>query len=173
MWAGRLRQDGNAFTALGPARRTAMLKGGSTTQKGKGKGKPVAVDPIVPTKGKGKGKPVAANSIVPTDKGIRKGKGKHKEAAKNAQGLADRVRAQAPVAGSSSDVPLPGRADFPTVLPCKRANQDTVLEAGASGEGKLRMLAAFDRGIAAASSRTAGCALWNTWCTFHSVWFDV
>ena len=35
------------------------------------------------------------------------------------------------------------------------------------------MLAAFDRDIAAASSRTAGCALWNTWCTFHSVWFDV
>ena len=48
-----------------------------------------------------------------------------------------------------------------------------MLEAGASGEGKLRMLAAFDRDVAAASSRTAGCALWNTWCTFHSVWFDV
>ena len=46
-----------------------MLKGGSTTQKGKGKGKPVAADPIVPTKGKGKGKPVAADPIVPTDKG--------------------------------------------------------------------------------------------------------
>jgi len=55
-----------------------MLKGGSTTQKGKGKGKPVAVDPIVPTKGKGKGNPVAADPIVPTDKGTRKGKGKHK-----------------------------------------------------------------------------------------------
>ena len=81
-----------------------MLKGGSTTQKGKGKVKPVAVDSLVPTKGKGKGNPVTADPIVPTDKGIRKGKGKHKEVAKNAQGLADRVRAQAPVAGSSSVV---------------------------------------------------------------------
>ena len=33
------------------------------------------------------------------------------------------------------------------------------------------MLAAFDRDVSAASSRTAGCALWNTWCAFHSVWF--
>ena len=27
MWAGRLRQDGKAFAALGPAKTTAMLKG--------------------------------------------------------------------------------------------------------------------------------------------------
>ena len=33
------------------------------------------------------------------------------------------------------------------------------------------MLAAFDRDVTATSSRATGCALWNTWCTFHSVWF--
>ena len=60
-------------------------------------------------------------------------------------------------------VPPPGRADFPTVIPCKRASQETVLEAGASDEGRLRMLASFDRDVSAASSRAAGCALWNTW----------
>ena len=135
-----------------------------------------------PFKGKGKCKEVAINAQGLADR-VRaqapvagstpfKGKGKCKEVAVNAQGLADRVRAQAPVAGSPSFAPLPGRADFPTVLPCKRANQDSVLAAGASDEGKSRMLAAFDKDILAASSRTTGCALWNTWCTFHSVWFS-
>ena len=32
-------------------------------------------------------------------------------------------------------------------------------------------MVAFDRDVVAASSRAAGCALWNTWRTFHSVWF--
>ena len=69
-------------------------------------------------------------------------------------------------------VPPFGRAGFPTVPSCKRASQETVLEAGASNEGRLRMLAAFDRDVSAASSRAAGCALWNTWCTFHAVRFN-
>ena len=34
------------------------------------------------------------------------------------------------------------------------------------------MLAACDRDVSAASSRAAGCALWNTWCAFHAVWFN-
>ena len=88
MWAGRLRQDGNSFTALGPARRAAALKGGSTSQKGKGKSKPSTVAPILPTKGKGVDDPPTADQIVPIEKGSHKGKGKQKEAAKNAQGLA-------------------------------------------------------------------------------------
>jgi len=157
MWAGRLRQDGNSFTALGPARRAAALKGGSTSQKGKGKSKPSAVAPILPTKGKGVDDPPTADQMVPIEKGSHKGKGK--------------VAVHGSSASSSSVLP-PGRADFPTVLPCKRANQDAVLAAGASDEGKSRMLAAFDKDILAASSRTTGCALWNTWCTFHSVWFN-
>ena len=148
MWAGRLRQDGSSFTSLGPARRAAALKGGSAGQKGKGKSKP--------SKGKGVDDPPTADQVVPMEKGSHKGKSKQKEVGINAQGLADRVRAQAPVAGSPSFAPLPGRADFPTVLPCKRANQDAVLAAGASDEGKSRMLAAFDKDILAASSRTTG-----------------
>ena len=100
-----------------------MLKGGSTTQKGKGKGKPVAADPIVPTKSnsrKGKG----VNSACPRDpcagsaSESNKGKGKLTTKGKPVdagivttalpntvhprnplQGQADRVRAQAPVVG--------------------------------------------------------------------------
>ena len=87
MWAGRLRQDGNAFAALGPARRNAMLTGGSTTQRGKGKGKPVAADPIVPTKSNSR-KTKGVNSACPRDpcagssSESNKGKGKRNEAAK-------------------------------------------------------------------------------------------
>jgi len=165
-----------------------MLKGDSTKQKGK----------AVPTKGKGVGKPSTVDQFAPTEDDSHEGKGKQKEVALNAQevqvrataahpfkgkgkckgvtiiaqGPADRVRAQAPAAGSTSFAPLPGRADFPTVLPCKRANQESVIAAGASEDGKARMLAAFDKDTLAASSRTTGCALWNTWCTFHSIWFS-
>jgi len=170
MWAGRLRQDGNSFTALGPARRAAALKGGSTSQKGKGKSKPSAVAPILPTKGKGVDDPPTADQMVPIEKGSHKGKGKQRELEIDAQG--GTVVAVRGSSASSSSVLPSGRADFPTVLPCKRASQDTVLGAGASDEGKSRMLAAFDKDILAASSRTTGCALWNTWCTFHGVWFN-
>ena len=170
MWAGRLRQDGNSFTALGPARRAAALKGGSTSQKGKGKSKPSAVAPILPTKGKGVDDPPTADQMVSIEKGSHKGKGKQRELEIDAQG-GTVVAVRGSSASSSSVVPS-GRADFPTVLPCKRANQDTVLGAGASDEGKSRMLAAFDKDILAASSRTTGCALWHTWCTFHAVWFN-
>jgi len=147
----------------------------------KGKGKPVAMEPSAIVKGKGKRttmepsalvrgfKPTESSKMelvvpaidstvqhpVPDKTSSRKRKGKAVEAELISHAV----------------VPSPGRADLPTVLPCKRANQETVLEAGASDEGRSRMLAAFDRDVTAASSRATGCALWNTWCTFHSVWF--
>ena len=38
MWAGRLRQDGNEFAALGPAQRAAILKGKGCVGKSKSLG---------------------------------------------------------------------------------------------------------------------------------------
>ena len=56
-------------------------------------------------------------------------------------------------------VPPLGRADFPTVLPCKRASQEMVLEAAATNEGKMRMLAAFERRIGSQQQSRSLCSL--------------
>ena len=133
-----------------------MLKGGSSSLKGKGKGKSVAVEPVAPAKSgslNGKGKPVA---MEPAALVTGKGKPVAMEPSALVTGLVESIAVE-PVApaidlaeqsllpdkrpprkrkGKPVDaelvapavVPLPGRADFPAVLPCKLASQEMVLE---------------------------------------------
>ena len=96
----------------------------------------IAVEPVAPAIDS------AEQCLVPDKRPPRKRKGKPVD-----------VEHVAPAV-----VPPPGRADFHTALPCKRASQEMTFEAGATNEGKMRMLAAFDRDVSAASSR-AGSAV--------------
>ena len=217
MWAGRLRQDGNEFAALGPAQRAAILKGKGCVGKSKSLGgRSMSSKSCVGKSNMGAsskssvGKsnigdvcnlPISTSSVGKS-KSCRSSVGKSDTGdecsggssiggveRRGSSGLeADHCHGQSEVDGSHGfagfvsnvgAVPFvgprsrsPNRADFPKVLPFKKACKGAVFEAGCSVDGRSRMLAAFDRDITAASSKATGCALWTTWMEFHDVWFN-
>jgi hypothetical protein len=149
MWAGRLRHNGAAFAALGPARSLAALKGKGPT-KGKGKGKA--------------GKPTAAPTATTAA-----------SRAATQPALAPPRPKAASSAASSSTPALPEgeptRADFPQVRGVKRASRELAAQAAATPESRSAALLALHQDMTAASGKTNACSLWSTWRYLHQQWF--
>jgi hypothetical protein len=142
MWAGRLRQNGAAFAALGPARTLAALKGKG---KGKAKGQPTpSVPPAASTTQRGTGNPAAAARPAAAS-------------------------ASSPALASSSEVRT--RADFPHVRGVKRASRELAMQAAATADSREAALLALRQDMSAASSKANACSLWATWRQFHEGWF--
>jgi hypothetical protein len=136
MWAGRLRHNGAAFAALGPARSTAALKGKSPT-KGKGKiGKPQP--PPMPAA------PRASSSAA------------HAPAPVSATSKASSPAVRLTPTPTGLEVDR-SRADFPQVRGVKRASKELAMQAAATAESRSAALLALHQGMTAASSTANAC----------------